>query len=302
MTFGAQVDEPTARSMVDLCLERGINFIDAANVYCAGESERILGRILAGRRDRVVLASKVGIKNGDAPIDQGLSPAAIRKAIDDSLRRLQTDFVDLYYLHQPDYSTPIEQSLAAMHELVVAGKIKHVAASNYAAWQLCHMLWLADQNHWQPIVAVQPMYNLLARRIEQELLPFCSEFKLGVVPYNPLAGGLLTGKHVQAAPIAGSRFDRMPLYRDRYWNDQNFAAVQRLTDIAVSTNRSLPQLAISWLLQQPAITSIILGASQFAHLEENLQALDKPPLPPEALVACDEVWTSLRGVSPVYNR
>jgi aryl-alcohol dehydrogenase-like predicted oxidoreductase len=302
MTFGAQVDEPTARSMVDLCLERGINFIDTANVYCAGESERILGRILAGRRERFILASKVGIKNGEAPIEQGLSPAAIRKAIDDSLRRLQTDYVDLYYLHQPDYSTPIEQSLATMNELVIAGQVKHVAASNYAAWQLCQMLWLADKNHWQPLVAVQPMYNLLARRIEQELVPFCNECKIGVVPYNPLAGGLLTGKHIQAAPIAGSRFDRMPLYRDRYWNDENFAAVERLTDIARNTNRSLPQLAISWILQQRTVTSVILGASQLAHLEENLDALDKPPLPPEALAACDEVWARVRGVSPAYNR
>jgi aryl-alcohol dehydrogenase-like predicted oxidoreductase len=146
------------------------------------------------------------------------------------------------------------------------------------------------------------MYNLLARRIEPELLPFCNEFKLSVIPYNPLAGGLLTGKHVQAAPIAGSRFDRMPLYRDRYWNDQNFAAVQRLTEVARSTNRSLPQLAISWLLQQPTVTSIILGASQLVHLEENLNALDKPPLPADAMQACDEVWTHLRGVSPAYNR
>ena len=140
MTFGSQVDEPTARTMVDLFLSRGMNFIDTANVYNAGVAENMLGRILAGRRDRVVLATKVGIKMGDAPDEQGLSPAAINKAIDDSLRRLQTDYVDLYYLHQPDYSTPLEGSLAALDKLVRAGKVRQVAASNYASWQVCRML------------------------------------------------------------------------------------------------------------------------------------------------------------------
>src|SRR4051794_410891 len=151
MTFGSQLDEPAARSIVDLCLERGLNFIDTANVYNAGHSETMLGQILAGRRDQVILASKVGIKFGDTPLDQGLSPGAIRKHIDGSLQRLKTDYLDLYYLHQPDYATPIEQSLATMDELVRAGKVRHVAVSNYASWQVCHMLWLAQQNGWQPI-------------------------------------------------------------------------------------------------------------------------------------------------------
>jgi len=302
MTFGSQVDEPAARSIVDVCLERGINFIDTANVYNAGKTEEILARILAGRREKVVLASKVGIKMGDRRDDLGLSPTAIRKAIDDSLRRLQTDYVDLYYLHQPDYSTPLEDSLAAMHELVQDGKVRFVAASNYASWQICRMLLLADKNGWQPIVAAQPMYNLLARRIETELLPCCRDFGLAVVPYNPLAGGLLSGKHQAAAPIPGTRFERMPLYKDRYWHAQNFAAVERLKQIANAADRSLVELAIGWLLAQSAVTSIILGVSRMDHLAATLIAAEQAPLTPEILSACDEVWNELRGIAPSYNR
>jgi aryl-alcohol dehydrogenase-like predicted oxidoreductase len=303
MTFGAQVDEPTARSMVDRFLEAGQNSIDTANVYNAGASEEMLGRILAGRRDRVILATKVGNKMGDAPDEQGLSRAAILKGIDASLHSLRTDYVDLYYFHQPDYKTPLEESLAAMDELVKSGKVRHVAASNYAAWQVCRMLWLAEKNNWQPVIAVQPMYNLLARRVEPELLPFCAENQLAVIPYNPLAGGLLTGKHsAAAAPTSGTRFARMPAYRDRYWHDENFAAVAKLNEIARSESRSLTRLALRWLLDQPTITSIILGASRLEHLEENLAALADSPLSPETIAACDAVWNTLRGISPAYNR
>jgi aryl-alcohol dehydrogenase-like predicted oxidoreductase len=262
----------------------------------------ILGRILAGRRELVILASKVGIKVGDAPEDQGLSPAAIRKQIDASLKRLQTDYLDVYYLHQPDYTTPIDQSLATLNELVLAGKVRCVAVSNYASWQVCQMLWLAEKNGWQPIVAVQPMYNLLARRIEQELIPCCRDYNIAVVPYNPLAGGLLSGKHQPAAPIAGTRFDRMPFYRDRYWHPENFAAVERLKQIARDTNRSLVELAIGWVLQQPGITSAILGVSRLEHLQSALKVLELGPLSAEVLASCDEIWGPLRGIAPIYNR
>jgi 1-deoxyxylulose-5-phosphate synthase len=302
MTIGSQVDEPTARSMIDLCLERGVNFLDAANVYNAGKTEEILGRIIAGRRDRFVLASKVGIKNDQLPDEGGLSRAAIMKGVENSLRRLKTDYLDLYYLHQPDYSVPLEESLAAMDELVRAGKVRVLGASNYASWQVCRLLWLAEKSGWQPVQVVQPMYNLLARGIEQELLPMCQAFGLAVVPYNPLAGGLLTGKHHQAAPLPDSRFARMSLYKDRYWHAANFEAVQRLTQIAASCGRSLTRLALGWLLHHGNVTSVIIGASKIEHLRDNLAVLDDGPLPPEALTACDEVWRTLRGVTPQYNR
>jgi aryl-alcohol dehydrogenase-like predicted oxidoreductase len=303
MTFGGQLDEAGARSIVDLCLERGLDFFDTANVYTTGRSESILGRILKGRRDRVLIASKVGVKAGDRSLDQGLSPAAIRHHIDATLQRLQTDFLDLYYLHQPDYSTPLEDSLATMHELVVAGKVRFVAVSNYASWQVAHMLKLAEKNNWQPIVAVQPMYNLLARRIEQELIPCCREFNLALLPYNPLAGGLLSGKHqIEAVPTDGSRFDRMAFYRDRYWHPENFAAVEKLKRIAADAGRSLVELALAWTIQQPGITSAILGVTRLEHLQSALAVLDQPPLTPETLAACDEVYLPLRGIAPIYNR
>ena len=302
MTFGSQVDEAAARSMIDLCLERGVNFIDTANVYNGGESETILGNVLVGRRDKVVLATKVGIKLGDGADDHGLSQSAILKGIEGSLRRLRTDYVDLFYLHTPDYSVPLAESLESLDGLVRSGKVRYIAASNYAAWQLTQMLWLTEKNNWQPIAAVQPMYNLIARGIEQELLPMCREFGLAVIPYNPLAGGLLTGKHQANAPIEGSRFTRMPLYRDRYWHAANFEAMQQLTEIAAAEARSLTRLAIRWVFSQPAITSVILGASRLEHLQENLAALDDPPLSAESLAACDRVWSTLRGVSPAYNR
>lgn len=302
MTCGAQADEATSRSMLDLSLERGINFIDTANVYNAGLTEEIVGRALAGRRDRVILASKVGIKNDQLPDESGLSKTAIFKAIENTLRRLKTDYVDLYYLHQPDYSVPLEDSLAAMDQLVRSGKVRFVGASNYASWQVCRMLWLAESNRWPLVAVVQPMYNLLARGIEQEFLPMCHSFGLPVVPYNPLAGGLLTGKHTPAAPLPGSRFERMPFYRDRYWHASNFEAVSELTKIATAAGRTLTQLALGWLLHNPSVTSMILGASNVQHLEENLAVLDGQPLPRQTLTACDEVWRKLRGITPQYNR
>jgi 1-deoxyxylulose-5-phosphate synthase len=302
MTFGGQTDESTARAMVDMCLERGVNHFDTANVYTAGMSEQILGRLLAGRRDRVVLATKVGQKMGEGSGEQGLAPAAIRQAIDASLKRLNTDYVDLYYLHLPDYSAAIEQTQATMSELVQAGKVRAVAVSNYASWQICKMLWLCEKNGWAPPVAVQPMYNLIARRVEAELMPFCQEFGLAVIPYNPLAGGLLTGKHTLEGSISGTRVEKMPIYLDRYWQAENFAAVERLKEVAQAEGRSLTRLAMRWVMDRPGVTSVILGASRLEHLQENLAALDDEPLSAETLAACDEIWPALRGVSPAYNR
>jgi len=302
MTFGAQVDEPAAVAMVDLCLDRGVNFIDTANVYAAGRSEEILGRILRGRRDRVILASKVGNKVGDGPADIGLSRAAIAKAVEDTLRRLQTDRLDLYYFHQPDYATPLEESLEAADRLVGAGKVRYLAVSNYASWQVCRLLWLAERGGRPAVRVVQPMYNLLARGVEQELLPMCRALGLGVVAYNPLAGGLLTGKHRPAGPPTGTRFDLMPVYRDRYWHPANFDAVRDLSAAAELDGRSLAGLSFAWLLHHTPVDCLIVGASRPEQLRENLDAIDRGPLPAEAVAACDRVWKELRGPSPQYNR
>ncbi len=302
MTFGGQTDEAAAGRMIDCCLDSGINFIDTANVYNKGASESILGRILKGRRDKVVLASKVRGKMGEGPDESGLSRAAILRAIDESLRRLQTDYLDLYYLHLPDYASPIEESLAAMDELVKAGKVRYPASSNYAAWQVVRMLWLAEKNGYRPAAVTQPMYNLLARGVEQEYMPMCREMGVSTVVYNPLAGGLLTGKQRREAPLPGTRFENNQLYLDRYWHPAQFDAVEELRGIAERAGRSLVSLSLNWLYRHTQADCVILGASRIQQLEENLKVLEEGPLAPETVAACDAVWAKLRGVTPKYNR
>ena len=303
MTFGAQTDEATAQRIMDCCLDAGINFIDTANVYNGGAAETIVGKTLRGRRDKVILASKVRGKMGDAPDETGLSRSAILKAIDASLARLGTDYLDLYYLHQPDYDSPIEETLETMEELVRAGKVRFPAISNYAAWQVAEILWICEERGYHPYFISQPMYNLIARGIEDEYIPFCQRFGVAVVPYNPLAGGLLTGKHSkQGAPTPGTRFDGNKMYQDRYWLDDDFAAVEDLRSIAAEAGKTLVELALQWLLTQPAVDSIILGASRLEQLQENLKAADGPRLDKSVLERCDAVWKRLRGITPKYNR
>jgi aryl-alcohol dehydrogenase-like predicted oxidoreductase len=300
MTFGSQVDEPNARRIVDYCLDHEVNFFDTANVYNQGESERILGRCIQGRRDRVVLAGKVRGRMNDGY--EGLSRTAILRAVDDSLTRLGTDYLDLYYLHHPDPAVPLEESLEAVETLVQAGKVRFPALSNYAAWQVTEAQWIAAARGFVPATVTQPMYNLLARGIEQEYLPMCSHFGVFTCIYNPLAGGLLTGKQHRAAPVAGSRFDGNRVYLDRYWHPAYFEAVETLSAAAAAHGRSLAGLALCWLYYHTLADCLILGASRLEQLEQNLAALDAGPLPETLLETCSNVWTALRGVTPKYNR
>ncbi|MDQ6708698.1 MAG: aldo/keto reductase [Acidobacteriota bacterium] len=302
MTFGSQVDETGARQIVDYCFDAGINFIDTANVYNKGASESIVGKCLKGRRDKVVLASKVRGKMGDGPDESGLSRKAILKNIEDSLRRLDTDYLDIYYLHQPDYDVPIDESLEAMEQLVKQGKVRYPASSNYSGWQVTQMLWLAEKNHRKPAWITQPMYNLLARGIEQEYLPMTREFGVSTCVYNPLAGGMLTGKQKRDAPESGTRFDNNQMYLDRYWHPAYFDAVDELQKIAEKAGRSMVSLALNWMLHHTPIDCVILGASRLQQLQDNVKAMDDGPLSPETLAACDAVWNKLRGVTPKYNR
>jgi aryl-alcohol dehydrogenase-like predicted oxidoreductase len=303
MTLGGQAAEAEAIRMVDRCLEHGINFFDTANVYNQGESEIILGKALRGRRHKVVLATKVRGKMGEEPDDVGLKRPAIRKAIDASLKRLGTDHVDLYYLHQPDWDTRIEETLAVMQELVREGKVRYPAVSNYASWQVAQMLWHCENHDYVPPTVSQPMYNLLARGIEQEYVAFCREYQIAIIAYNPLAGGLLTGKHrLGRAPAAGTRFDGNKIYQDRYWHPAYFDAVEEVSTIASRAGMSTIALAFQWLLAQPVVDSVLLGASCLEQLEENLKACAGPVLDAGVLEECDAVWTKLRGVTPKYNR
>ena len=302
MTFGKQSDQALSTRIVDRCLDSGINFFDTANMYSTGVAETMLGNALKGRRDRVVLASKVKFKMGDGPDDEGLSRAAMLKAIDLSLSRLQTDYLDLYYLHAPDWNTPIEESLETMDRLVRAGKVRYPAISNYAAWQACRILWLCEKNGYRPPAISQPMYNLLARGIEQEYFAMCKRFGVATVVYNPLAGGLLTGKHRQERPIPGSRFDANQLYLDRYWHPAYFDAVDALRAIAENAARTPVDLSLNWVLHHTPADCVIMGASTMEQLEQNLEAWGKGPLPADVVAACDGVWNNLRGITPKYNR
>jgi aryl-alcohol dehydrogenase-like predicted oxidoreductase len=284
------------------CIDGGINFFDTANAYSFGVAETILGNALKGRRDKVVLASKVGFKAGDQPGDIGLSRAAILRSIDLSLARLQTDYLDLYYLHVPDGSVPIEESLEAMDHVVRAGKVRYPAISNYAGWQVVEIHWICQRHCYRAPHVSQPMYNLLARGIEQEYLAMCRRFEVATVIYNPLAGGLLTGKHQPERPIPGTRFDANQLYLDRYWHPAYFAAVDELKAIAAGAGRTLVDMALNWVLHHTPTDCAIIGASNAGQLTENLDALGKGPLPAEVVTACDGVWNRLRGVTPKYNR
>src|SRR5580700_7171913 len=303
MPFGTQADEAHCRKMVDFCMDHGINFFDTADVYNNGAAETVLGNVLKGRRDRVVLASKTGFPTSVAPDRTRLSRAEILRSIDESLTRLQTDYVDLYYLHVPDWKVPLEESLEAMDRLVRAGKVRQPACSNYAGWQVVQMLWISEKNGYRPPYVSQPMYNLLARGIEQEYLAMCRQFGVSTIVYNPLAGGLLTGKHPRQEPIAGTRFDKNQLYLDRYWHRGYFDAVEELRAAAEREGRSLTDVALNWLLHHTAADCIILGASKLEQLEQNLAAFENGgPLSAELLAVCERVWQNLRGITPKYNR
>jgi aryl-alcohol dehydrogenase-like predicted oxidoreductase len=255
-----------------------------------------------GRRDKFIIATKVRGKMGDGPTESGLSRAAIEEAIDASLLRLGTDYVDLYYLHMPDPAVPIDESLEAMDRLVRAGKVRYPASSNYAGWQVSEMLWLAEKKGYRPARVTQPMYNLLARGIEAEYLPMCARFDVATFVYNPLAGGLLTGKQHKESPLPGTRFDNNAMYLGRYWHDAVFDAVSRLSQAAAAQGRSVISVALNWLMRHTSVTGMILGASRLDHLAQNLAALDDGPLSPELLELCDVVWRELRGITPQYNR
>jgi len=305
MTFGDQVNEPDSITIIRTAMDRGVNFIDTADMYVSGRSEEIVGKAIRDARDSVVLATKVGMEMGPNPTDAGLSRKHIMHGVEESLRRLGTDYIDLYYVHRPDYSTPVEVTLRALDDLVHQGKVRHIACSNFRAFQLCKALWASDAHNMARFDAIQPPYNLLTRDIEYELLPLCVEEGIGVCTYNPLAGGLLTGKHDPSKPpTAGTRFtnERMgTMYYERYWNESNFAAVAQLAAIAVDHGRDMAQMALAWVLRNPAVTSIIMGATSLRHIEHNIAATELT-LSETELAECDEVWHKLRPLRFFYGR
>lgn len=309
MTFGGQADEAESHRMLDRALDAGIDFFDTANMYTDGRSEAILGRWLQaapGRRTQAVLASKVRYPVGDDEATVGLSRRNIIRQLEATLARLQTDHLDFYYLHAPDHHTPLEVSLHAFNDLVQAGKIRAYGMSNYPAWQMMEALALCERHGWAKPSVVQPMYNLIARDIEVEILPFARAKGWGVCAYNPLAAGLLTGKHTYSeVPPAGTRFGLNHHYVKRFWRPAHFEAVAALQAVAAEAGRSLIGLALQWALQQPGVSHVILGASKDAHLEANLAAVQEAggaPLGADVQARLDAIYQALRGFPPVIVR
>lgn len=298
MTFGNQIDEVESIKLVKWAMDAGINFIDTADQYVDGKSEEIVGKALKGVRDSVVLATKGGgWQSGPSINDIGLSRKHIMKTIEGSLRRLGTDYIDIYYAHRWDTATPIDETLRALDDLVHQGKVRYIGCSNYLVWQLCKALWVSDLYNLARYDCTQPPYNLITRGIEDEFLSVCKNEGVGVCIYNPLAGGLLTGKHDPSKPPAkDTRFsnERMgKMYSDRYWLADNFEAVARFKEITQKHNRSMARLALAWILNNEVITSITCGVNSIKQLEENIGATEIK-LTDDELAACDEVWHQLR--------
>jgi 1-deoxyxylulose-5-phosphate synthase len=299
LDFGNRVNESTAIEIVSSALSAGINFIDTADIYGKerfdiperGKSEGIVGKALKGRRQSVVLATKLEAMTGPGTNDRGLSRKHIMQGVEESLERLQTDYIDIYYAHSPDYTTPIDETLRAFDDLVHQGKVLYIGMSNYYAWQLCKALWLTDKYNLTRVDCIQTSYNLIARDVELEMLPLCVSEGVGVNVWAPLAGGMLTGKYLQFDP------DKPPPKGARAypntWKADNFEAISGLKQIADNHGRSLVQFSLAWLLNNPAVTSIVCGATSVKQLEENLGA-SEIRLSPEELSACDRVWQKLR--------
>ena len=287
MTFGRGADQAETTGLVDAALAAGVNFIDTANGYNAGVAETMLGQALLGRRRQVVLASKVFNPMGPGANDSGLSRAHIMQAAEDSLKRLQTDWLDLYYLHHVDVQTPLEESLRALEDLVRQGKVRYTACSNFEAWRLMEGLWISDRQGWTGFSAYQPQYSLLVRDIEQEIAPVCVAKGLGVAVWSPLAGGYLTGKYksVEAAP-AGTRAAEGWNLPSRFFHPNHDAILAELFATALELGRPPAQVAVRWVLERPWVSSAIIGARTGAQLADSLAATTFS-LPKEALHRLD---------------
>lgn len=273
--FGTEgLPQAEVNNVIDAALDMGINFIDTADMYTGGRSEELLGVALKGRWDKVVLASKFYFPVGDGPNDRGTSRYHLMNAIEASLRRLQNETIDLYYVHRWDDTTPIEETLRGLDDLTRMGKIRYVGVSAFAAWQLAHAKLLAEVRNWAPIVVIQSEYHMLERRVEQEILPYCRAHGVGLIPYYPLAGGFLTGKYKRGQPAPpGSRGETNERVQ-QYMTDASYDKIEQLNAWAKAHDRGLNELALAWLMAQPQLCSVIAGATKLAHVASNVKAAD----------------------------
>lgn len=307
MTFGVQCDEAQSRAILDRAAEGGVSFIDTADGYpllgnaqTVGMTEEILGRWLDGRRNNFIVATKCFATMGPNPWDRGTSRRHILEAVDNSLRRLRTDWIDLYQLHNYDPEVPLDETLEAMDSLVRSGKVRYIGCSNWLAFRLARAIGRSEARGWARFDSVQPRYSLVFRQWERELFPLCVEEGVGVICFSPLAGGILTGKYeFSRSPDPNTRFGLHEFSSRMYWHEETFATVQAASAIAAELGVPLPTLAIAWTLAQPAITAPIIGASRPEHLDAVLQAVDLA-LPPEILERLDAISRKHRlGDSPI---
>lgn len=282
-TFGRTVDADQAARIVHTALDLGLNFFDTADIYSRGVSEEYYGRALAGRRNRAILATKVHGTMGDGPNDRGSSRAHILDGVHASLKRLNMDYIDLLQLHSWDDEAPIEESLGALNDLVRQGKVRYIGCSNFDAWQLVWSLWTSDRRNWTPFVSVQPEYSLLVRDVEKELLPACQTFGIGVIPFFPLAGGVLTGKYHEGEPApSGTRGYQSERFQQRFATPHNLAIVRRLEAWAQACGHTVGELAIAWLLSRPAVSTVITGVTKPEQVQANARAAEWELTPGEA--------------------
>ena len=284
MTFGLQSDEATGFAIMDRAAEAGVDFLDSSDAYplggdlaSRGRTEEIIGRWMLGKRDRFIIATKCFAPTGPAPFDAGNSRKHIMSAVDASLRRLQTDYIDLYQLHGYDLDTPIDETLGALDDLVHSGKVRYIGCSNFLTYQLVRAIGRSETLRLARFDSVQPRYNLLFRQVERDMLPFCEEDGVGVIPYNPIAGGLLSGKHSGSAPPPEGRFTlgwAGQMYQERYWNERAFETVEALRKLADQAGTSLVTLSVAWVLANKAITAPIIGASRPDQLDASLAAAE----------------------------
>ncbi|MCY0870554.1 MAG: aldo/keto reductase [Firmicutes bacterium] len=287
--FGGRADKETSIQIVHRALDTGLNFIDTANVYTGTQSETILGEALVSRRHEAVLATKGSMPRGAGPNQRGSSRAHLTRELEGSLQRLRTDYVDLYQIHSFDPHTPLDETLRTLDDFVQSGKVRYIGASNYAAWELMKSLSISERNHWNRFVSVQPGYSLADRWVEHELMPMCVSEGIGIIPYFPLAGGILTGKYVggkEAVP-SGSRAEKDPNFANRL-DPARLELGEKVAALATSRGWTTTALSLAWLMHQPAVTTVIVGATRTSQLEDNLAAVELD-LSPEVLEELHEM-------------
>ena len=298
--FGKRVDQQTSTRTVDYALDHGVNFIDTANWYGDGQSETFLGNALKGKRDQVVLASKFGSGMGEGVNERGCSRYHIMDAVDQSLKRLQTDHIDLYQLHVPDPETPVEETVRTLDDLVRSGKVRYLGLTNHAAWQISDALWQAKALNLETFVTAQAKYNLLDRRIEEELVPCCQRHGLGVLPWGALAGGFLTGKYQRGkAPPEGSRMTNPPKINAHTLEDDNFDRLAPLQAFAEEHGYPIGQLAVMWLLAKPWISSVLSGPMRPEQMDLYFAAAEAR-LSPSEVTVLDDSSAQTQDVDPLY--